>query len=693
MSALKINLNNTSHFSEDINIDWVKYTNDNDNLLIKIKNFNKINSFDKEINFIKSYFYTDRVPYTIIDNRPILDINFNDETITVVKPDTTNYVITDIVEKKLNEDSDVVDYVIVTFNKIHYLTQQNIELYPDEVINFYGDNNELIYTETLSNVAVPIMFTDVVIGDGVDKSQRPVNSGDCINLIETLNVCRDGHEILIKEYAYRSIPEYADIFSLLFYNTNIVDILSKTRHVAFGSSHFFYEDGDELKIKDRDIWWEKYSELNKKPLSTECENIRYIANEPLVKLTLNTLTNYFTIPVNLSQDAFSTNLSSSDVLIDEKINDIMESFVPEVLNMERLKYSPVIRVDDNFEIATALTFNLHFRCRQEITDEERHLNSSFTRGNVYFDSWHIDKDNEQYMWWNIYQDDLMKHLNGNGGDDTKFKASGATFNSEVFTEFYETKGEDSDLLRFLNFNDSDVRYNKKKVSQSFIRLYYYDSTDPYTQKLLSYSTIFLDGPALSGKFIKQMQYITDYINSCINESKNVDLTDYNGVLADAFKENLDSELKWLLEKMNSNKNVAYVSIEEGVRLDSKIVVTNEYDRTKSSEGFNIYLFADDHKRDEENFEKTIYMKVEFNHAGNGTTVPLVMWPKKDGVFCPLTVENFFESLYIPIKIRYILDKYVYYIPSALNKDGNISLILFEPKMDESPDDNTDVVNG
>ena len=158
--------------------------------------------------------------------------------------------------------------------------------------------------------------------------------------------------------------------------------------------------------------------------------------------------------------------------------------------------------------------------------------------------------------------------------------------------------------------------------------------------------------------------------------------------------------------LNSNAAVVFCSADTvSARVDTKIVVTNEYDRTKSSEGFNVYLFAEDANFNfDENGEKTIYMKVEFNHAGNGKTIPMIMWPKfywdanlqnedntKGGYrhtddYQPLTISNFIKALYIPIKLTYINDRYMYYIPDAKNymEDGNISLILFEPKLDFNP---------
>ena len=115
------------------------------------------------------------------------------------------------------------------------------------------------------------------------------------------------------------------------------------------------------------------------------------------------------------------------------------------------------------------------------------------------------------------------------------------------------------------------------------------------------------------------------------------------------------------------------------RIDTSINITNEYDLTSCSEGFNIYLFADDVPLG--NDVRTIYMKVEFNHAGNGKTIPLIIWPKRGNTFWGLTIDNFLENLYIPIEIMEIDGKYVYTINKGVFEDGNLKLSLFEPKLD------------
>ena len=191
-----------------------------------------------------------------------------------------------------------------------------------------------------------------------------------------------------------------------------------------------------------------------------------------------------------------------------------------------------------------------------------------------------------------------------------------------------------------------------------MRLLFYTSTDPLEQKLLYYSTVFLDGGDLYGKYVKQLLFMEE-----------------NGLMASA---------------TNLNAAVVFCSANTvSGRVDTKINITNEFDRTKSAEGFNIYLFKEDKNLNLENGEKTIYMKVEFNHAGNGKTTPMILWPRavdSDGnpteQYSALTVDNFIENLYIPVKLTYIDDRYVYYLPTAENgSDGVISLVLFEPKLD------------
>jgi hypothetical protein len=119
-------------------------------------------------------------------------------------------------------------------------------------------------------------------------------------------------------------------------------------------------------------------------------------------------------------------------------------------------------------------------------------------------------------------------------------------------------------------------------------------------------------------------------------------------------------------------------------LTAEMKVSSENDHSSSAEGFNLYLFSDDSPSVDE--ERTIYMKVEFNHAGYGRKFPMILWPAdSNGAPLQLTRKNFYEYLYIPVVVSYDKEnnKYFYYIKGAKNDTENnvIKLALFEPKVE------------
>ena len=363
---------------------------------------------------------------------------------------------------------------------------------------------------------------------------------------------------------------------------------------------------------------------------------------------------YYEMNIGLSSDSNESKLGSEDTFNSLFIEDLKSSLVPDIIDMERIKFVPGIN-GDNIILADKLNFYLHFIKRKEIEDEERYLNTIYTSGNVYHDSWYIDPDTRETTWWN------------------DFEYTGVTFNETSFSDFHKINGKKSDLIGYLNFTDNDIFYRKKKVSQSFIRLSFYNSPDPIEQKLLCYSTIFLDGNDLYGKYIKQLSKLQK--EKQINASMGAD---------------------------GKNENAFIVMYPDEMRVDSKITITHEYDRSKSAEGFNLYLFKENYS---DITGQTIYMKVEFNHAGNGKTTPLIMWPKfywdpdkenKDGSkggyqyttnYQPLTTENFIQSLYTEVILDFDENskQFVYYFPNVDstvdNTESNIELILYEPKLD------------
>ena len=347
---------------------------------------------------------------------------------------------------------------------------------------------------------------------------------------------------------------------------------------------------------------------------------------------------YYEINTGLSLDADDIRLGNEDVFGYDFIDDLKSSLVPDVIDMERIKFVPGIVNGNDKMLANKLNFYLHFIKRKEIPNDEneykeRALNSIYTSGNVYYDTWHIDPDTRETTWWNEY--------------DNKSNF----FNEESFSKFYENNSKKSDLIGYLNFTDNDIFYRKKKVSQSFIRLLFYNSPDPIEQKLLYYSTVFLDGGELYGKYIKQLVSLQKEIQKNASIGTN-----------------------------RRNENTFIVMYSGGTRVDSKISVTHEYDKTKSAEGFNLYLFKENYS---DITGQTIYMKVEFNHAGNGKTTPLIIWPKNNNKFCGLTTDNFIESLYTKVLLHFDenSERFIYSFPNVESEDGDIEFILYEPKLD------------
>ena len=321
-------------------------------------------------------------------------------------------------------------------------------------------------------------------------------------------------------------------------------------------------------------------------------------------------TNYWNVPIGFVQNTDYIHLYQEERNNTLFVEKIKKSVIPPVINMERVKYAPIIRDEKEISIVCGITFNLHFRERD--------------------DNWNIVKNRN----WCTCNPTAIK--------DKNF--------------------EKSDSLYHLGFNDSDAQYQKMKLKKSFIRLSFYSSDDPLSQSLLYYSTIFLDSGYLFGQFNKKR---TELIGEGKIWSPN-------------------EAPKYVLSAASENSS--------DIRIDSQITIHNEFDRTKSSEGFNLYLFADDCEivDDDKDF-RTIYMKVEFNHAGYGKTIPFIVWPNKVGDD-DLTIDKYFESVYIPLRIQHINDKYYYYFDVddkshplwpyvQCDKDAkSIIFNLFEPKL-------------
>lgn len=324
--------------------------------------------------------------------------------------------------------------------------------------------------------------------------------------------------------------------------------------------------------------------------------------------------NFMNLGLTFEQDYDAKRMFQEYQVNELFVKKIKDSIIPDFIDLEKIKYAPAF---DNTEdgltyLATGLTFNLHFRTR--VSGQTKYS---------FEDVWHLNDETDTW--------------NGNGVNDTPKKRN----------ELYEDEEfvNSSNLIGYLGFTDDDIYNQKNRVKQTFIRLSFYDSKDPLTQNLLYYSTIFLDSGDLFGKYVKRKAWL---------EENNEDY------------DHLENPVVWS----------SAATTDPCSAVTCQLMVNDEYDMTRSGEGFNLYLFRQDAPL--ENDDQAIYMKVEFNHAGIGRTVPLIYWPKEGNVPKELTIENYLETLYIPIKITLGKKGYVYSFPDAVSaEDDRCSGIIWE----------------
>ena len=542
------------------------------------------------------------------------------------------------------------------------------------------ETNHDIFFQDRSQQNNPITLYDIdgniksVLNDGyclTTVSHLPISSDEFLTSYYDIEACDDDERV----YTYTYLPNTVSR-KRYFLSGVTSESIADVRFASFKYNPFYFKDDNGVCTLWKD---EFFNDLSDDGL----ENVSY-KRDIESRVGLFKKCDYWGVNLGLGSDSNETDLGYEDLYNGSMLDDIVEDLIPGFIDMERVKYQPVVKdASGKTQMATGITLYFHFRKRKKITDnKERYTQTTpATSGNIYYDSWVIDEDSDD-TWWNGYGECDLE----DSGGLTQNEEDGNVFDLCRFKTFVNNRGRLSDLLGYLNFTDKDVFYRKQKVSKTFVRLLFYTSDDPVEQKLLYYSTVFLDGGELFGKYIKQL---TAMIAREAADERPSFVSDTGG------GEEVNQNAKVVMED-----NTGIRGVDEN-RVDSKIVITNEYDRTKSSEGFNIYLFADDQKALEENLEngtKTIYMKVEFNHAGNGKTIPMIMWPKveiegKEGEYeyTALTIENFLKSLYIPIEIKYLNeeDKYVYTMPEELTYDGGIHLVLFEPKLTDLPDPNLD----
>ena len=438
-------------------------------------------------------------------------------------------------------------------------------------------------------------------------------------------------------------------------------------------------------------------------------------------LVIETKTGYITLPLTFGTNT-SNNIVQGDLIEKEFVEKERKSHINKIVDMEKDVYIPKYLNDGisgysgsstEFMPIYKINVNLHFRTRNmtnwKVNDGNADVSVSGTA-----DNWFIT-DYEPYK-------TIIDKINKSSTSPTeKIRLNNLMM-------------ETSDLLYLLYFTDDDVYYQKSRLANSFLRISIYDSTDPQTQSLLATSTVFVNEHDLFKKYI-------DYSRRGINKflmldfgSEKDDCAKTNKIKTrtEIYKDkkdkyggcNTDEKVEcdiWFgeteIDSSDDSKIIRVletvcVDFSEDTRLSSRLVVDNKYDTDTSSEGFYIYMFRE---YSQKLHPKDIYMKIEYNHAGIGKTIPFFvpMHFKNEEIEDDedkrltfigddleelkkgIPLNQVYKQSYIPLKAVYDFKnkEYAYmfnedYIEPI--EDGVLNLNLFEMKIQNEENTETNI---
>lgn len=376
--------------------------------------------------------------------------------------------------------------------------------------------------------------------------------------------------------------------------------------------------------------------------------------------------------------------SKTDLYLEENIKEYfvnyeIEKAVNNPIEMEKYVFHPMIVSNykngvPTFSNCVKINFNLHFRV---------HSGDNWTVNES--DSWNFDK--------------YTNNFGADGWSNNKYYSyaqSNETSNNK------HRRACQSDLLTYLGFTTNDVKYQKNKLKKSFLRLSFYDTPDVGTQRLLAYSTVFVDCNKLYSKFISKSNFVCYYddngeIVKGIKANREVNSFNNPNVSNPNFDNLPNASDTGSLGRILKVSSLTMDEIEE-YRLSSQFSVMDKYTSNNSSEGFYLYTWEND---GDNTIPMDVYMKVEFNHAGYGRNIPF-MAPYKDNAGGFKTndeiitdwanpdtqygIKKYTRFSYIHLKAKYdeTLKQHIYYLDPetyGVVKDGNVvNINLYEARI-------------
>lgn len=376
---------------------------------------------------------------------------------------------------------------------------------------------------------------------------------------------------------------------------------------------------------------------------------------PTDSITIIPNQNSFELNIALQQ-CFETKLQRDWILEEKFTKDQADAMIVPPLNIEKDVYYPsLVDCRGDIHFAKNIKFNLHFRKRD------------------LSDGWANPDDD---MFWN-------------GTDDTYPNApvlSKAAYYDLPLNAPSQYTSDRSDLLSKIGFTDSDVKYQKSRLKKSFLRLSYFDSTNPATQLLVGYSTVFFDTGKLLAKYIKH-SHDTGYYRPLPDNSQTYMTYDGRAIGVANEPYHIPSD---------------YEDFED-MRLSTQFVVTDRFSSKSSSEGFYIYLYKDYSSE----LPQDLYMRVEFNHAGYGRKVPFFLphriptvdqtygiksyedilsdWNGSDSGY-GFDLYNAYSYIHLKYKYDFRSKKHVYYIDPDYYGQG----VMYDPN-NANPYDYNDII--
>ena len=504
----------------------------------------------------------------------------------------------------------------------------------------------IVSGDPTSPFAVTEAYYDIVTHDGVridDNVYRIIGDEDNGKYIiadksfamEFNIVSVEGSSLLIcepslnpREYDSTFIDSMASIFCDTFIQRQEhVKIYSKNR--AFGTRIITPEIG--FANNDDAESSSTYDDI--------LDNLILFANDGYIQIKLP-------LEMNVANNAMQEDTVTRDFYEAEK-----KKAINPIVDMEKDIYIPMymkghyVGSETDFYPITDIDVNLHFRTRN-LTN------------------------------WKINDGDVNAEVSGVA--DNWFCTDFFPYKQmlETVNDGGKTVMNSSDLMSLLFFDNDDIFYQRDSVAKSFLRFSYYDSPDPNTQSLLCTSTVFMDEHSMYKKYLdNSRRNIKDY--GVIQEQKfqtgeTSDGTEYvviPQVITDTSGDVINrisvstEVLKGVHDSKRKEYNVNDIDLDgmldDSRRISSGFRISNKYKTDTSSEGFYLYMFRE---YSENLHPKPIYMKVEFNHAGVGKSIPFIVpmhWSggtETDNEYVPerkLTLKDDLEELKEGYPLSYV----------------------------------------